>query len=144
MRKKDYIESYSWRDGVVRYNIDEQNRKVTCTFIPDSKKQDFYTLIKLDSELPHGKAKFSGINTIPSKPSVGIACCAEEDEFNPVIGKRIAFLKMRRDYHSRVMQVYHDLLKDIRMKEDALKEIIDKERQSYQRLSDRIRKETGL
>ena len=146
-KKKLITETYPWRDGTIQYTIDTKNKTVTCVFTPFAEPEnvDLYIRAKVMNNVPLGKT-YLGEEPFGTwtKKSIGIAKCAEEDKFDVKIGKHVAFLKMRRDYHSRVTQIYHDLLKDIKMKYDAVQNLLDIEKENYKKLSDKIKTEAGI
>lgn len=55
---------------MVKYKVDEKNRKVTCVLLEENPEGGFYK-------------------------SVGVAICSPDDEFKPEVGKEIAFLRAR-------------------------------------------------
>lgn len=57
-------------NNMVNYKVDEKNRKVTCVLLEKNPDGGFYK-------------------------SVGVAICSPNDEFNPEVGKEIAFLRAR-------------------------------------------------
>ena len=136
--KNVYKETYPWRDGIIQYTIDKNKGKVTCVFIPDDYDEDTHTADKLLRKLPFMSTCFCDIDGIWTKKAVGVAKCNSEDrdKFNPKIGKRIAFVKMRRQYHSRVMQIYYDLLKDMDLKRNMIESLIKNEKATLKKMSD--------
>ena len=141
-KKAAYKETYLWRDGILQYQIDEDNKRVTCVFMPID-EVDIYTTSKLVRSLPFGSVCFDAIEGIKSRKIFGVTKCAPEDKFNANTGKHVAFLKMRREYHSRIMQAYHDLLNDLRMKERSLQEIMEKEKNEYKKLKEKVMQEAS-
>lgn len=86
---KDYV-----REENCKFYVNEEKRKVVCTYDADAFIIDDYINEKLPlytSDLMK-QAKITAHFT-------GVATCAPEDKWDVAIGKRVAFLKMRKKFY---------------------------------------------
>ena len=127
-------EYYDWRDGILKYEIDKENKTVYCVFFNNSNfsyiNEKISKSLNIDERLVYAM-----FGLLSPDPIVGKAVCSELDKFNVKTGKRIAFIKMRMKYHSFVMGVYRNIEKFFMNGFNSMKSLIRDEFDYKERIS---------
>ena len=90
---KDYI-----REENCKFIVNKDARKVVCIFEGGDNIEDY-----LESKVS-GTYLYWDVNLNLANRYVGIATCAENDEWDEKIGRRIAFYKMKKKFYNALFR----------------------------------------
>ena len=104
--------SMPWKDGFLRYEINESQRKVACIYRPNKSSFDLDFCISKNTGISYEDLDVI-VPMFKMPVCVGVAICSPDDSFDEEKGMVVAFMKMFRKYHSFRMNIIHLSLKRV-------------------------------
>lgn len=138
MKKEKNIKSIDvkWKKGNIRYEINEQDRKVVCVYRPfENTSPEIERIICKRTGLSHMDSLCVNLG-IDTPVCVGMAVCSPEDTFNEDDGMAVAFMKMYRQFHSYRMNKLHLLIKRIDRIKEQLVSLREDEKDVFKRIKE--------